>query len=392
MKKKLLSFIFAICLIIPCAVMLSACKDKEKNPGAAVYTLTVVSDNGTFKYESTTKKSIATILEENENDIDYDNSIGFYSDANFTQPMSADMQFDYSKTIYTKMATLDKININDGVVTAKNSTISGEVVIPLSATSLQIQNCDISSLVLCQNIGTVSAQGLSTCDLLANIKVVETKKARNFYSIDGVLFEELDNLHDESRLVKYPNNKLGTTYIVPELDDRSGIIGYIGEYAFTNCINIKSVDVNGHYVNARAFYDCDSLETISGINSGIGVENHVGEFAFANCDNLETVSLNALDGADNAFNNCTKLRSINAENNVLYLWFSCIGCTSLEEIVFEGYRIIDAVTNCTSSKIYLKIPSNPEDKELCSDFTNKYTKQATSDKTGYDMYVRNAEE
>ncbi len=59
MKKKLLSFIFAICLIIPCAVILSACgKDKDhKSPVAESTTITITyhTDYGNLSFE--TKKA-----------------------------------------------------------------------------------------------------------------------------------------------------------------------------------------------------------------------------------------------------------------------------------------------------------------------------------------------
>lgn len=44
MKKKILSLIFAICLILPCAFIFSACDDK---PEPIMHTVTFVYDNGT---------------------------------------------------------------------------------------------------------------------------------------------------------------------------------------------------------------------------------------------------------------------------------------------------------------------------------------------------------
>lgn len=391
MKKKILGFIFALCLIIPCAIILGACGTKGKEPEATVHTLTIITDKGTHKCEFTDKDaSIASILSDNDIDIDYDNSIGFYWDAEFTswQPATTSVTSG-DKTLYTKMATLDKINVNAGVVTAKSSTITGEVVVPFNATSLQIQDCDMSSLILCHNIDIVSAQGLSTCDLLTDIKVVENRESGTFYSMNGVLFE-YNNYDNISRLVKYPNKKLGTTYIVPKTNEDSHYITHIGEYAFTNCTNIKSVDVNGLYVNARAFYDCDSLETVTGINSGSKSVDYVGDLAFANCDNLTEVSLSALSGSANAFDNCLKLERITAESNVANIWFSCSGCTSLKEIILDSYRVLSCKTT-TAPVIYVKSSSlSGGDSELCTDFTDNYTKQETSDKTGYDKYVRNA--
>ena len=107
MKKKLLSFIFAICLIVPCAIMLSACGKKSKDggvtpPSTPTPNYEVTIDGLVYDRDTTTGSyyvkacvpevinNIATVTVENEieglpvtkinNSVFYDNDTGYYKD------------------------------------------------------------------------------------------------------------------------------------------------------------------------------------------------------------------------------------------------------------------------------------------------------------------------
>ena len=163
-------------------------------------------------------------------------------------------------------------------------------------------------------------------------------------------------------------------------------ITYIGDYAFYNCTELKSVtfpstlDTNTGFGN-NVFRGCTSLEEIT-FPDGLTV---VPQSCFYGCTALKTVNLpdSLLGIAANAFYNCTSLQSIDIPDSVWYIadyaFENCTSLTditlpagllSLEEGVFAGCTgltyvdVPDKVTtindaafkNCTGLR-YIYIPS-----------------------------------
>ena len=138
------------------------------------------------------------------------------------------------------------------------------------------------------------------------------------------------------------NLNLKTVYI-------PNTIKTIQSYSFSLSDSLETVIMEGVIrIDMLAFYSCGSLKTII---TG-GSLTTIGKDAFDECDSLETVIINSKTIA-----------------NELIYWSSCEGLISDVNVVYIESGL--TVTNST----YL---------------LNNFTKQETSDKAGYDMYISNA--
>lgn len=378
---KTLTSLFAFILVITGAICLTACGDKktEEKPTPTAITVTIASDNEINEYHTYTGKYLSTVLSENDVEINNDNSIGFYLDANFTSP------FDNSKLtkntiVFTKMATLDKITINgSGGVKAKNTSISGEVVLPRSvkyfdqdsSTHDGFKDCtQITSIIISSELNNrydgyfYRYPIFRGCTKLNNITVVADNE--DFSSENGVLFNK-----DKTELLSYPKANTETIYQVPQ--------------------SVKTICYN-------AFNDCDNLETIVLPNT----LERVGQSAFYGCDNLKVLTWpNTIKYFDVEYNfaYCPSLGYVYISENLKTFGYSMFqGCTALEKIFIDSPFVAELMDSFleqnyeeATTKIYIKTGLNiVSDSSDADSFVNNFTKQATSDKTGYDMYVRNA--
>jgi len=116
-----------------------------------------------------------------------------------------------------------------------------------------------------------SHEMFADCGYLSEITVGEGNT--NYTSVDGVLFNK-----DKSVLLKYPANKDGKKYSVPEC------VSEIREYAFENNLILRSVVINSDIlsVGMNAFSGCSKLSVIYFKNAKAPVA--VGANAFATYD------------------------------------------------------------------------------------------------------------
>ncbi|MBO5954950.1 MAG: InlB B-repeat-containing protein [Clostridia bacterium] len=150
-------------------------------------------------------------------------------------------------------------------------------------------------------------------------------------------------------LTEYGRNSLTKLVIPTSIDNIS--IKEIGDNAFANCNNITSITIDNCFkISDYAFYNCNYLrEIIYGCYGNF--YSPINETAFESCDILNSLIIDVAD-----FSNflCDVTLNILEQVENIYI-------TSGEEVV-------------DSDDDY---------------FSNNFTKQAASDKTGYDMYVRN---
>jgi len=109
------------------------------------------------------------------------------------------------------------------------------------------------SLTINSKIITLLAGCFEGMDHLEKFSVADGNPT--YQEIEGVLFE------NEAKLYKYPQNKNGTTYMVPEG------VNTLDDYAFSGSINLESIDFS---------------------NSSVQV---IGKYAFAGCANLKTLTI-----------------------------------------------------------------------------------------------------
>lgn len=127
----------------------------------------------------------------------------------------------------------------------------------------------------------------------------------------------------------------------------------IGQCAFANCRNLKSVQLKTglhpiyqgtFFIRDNAFYACKSL---TDIDVPYFTEQSIGEMAFAKCSSLQSISLSGsiIDIGEKTFSFCSNLQEVNltCERVVIdkYAFEKCISLTSINmptdtEIINDG--------------------------------------------------------
>lgn len=195
----------------------------------------------------------------------------------------------------------------------------------------------------------------------------------HFCSIDGVLFTK-----DVTTLIRYPANKSGATYVIPntvttivnagfqkaeKLEDITipNGVTFIGLNAFSTCINLKNVVIPNSVVTLgpSAFYDCEKLETIVIGNSVTAIQSAT----FSGCASLFSITLgDAVEVIEtNAFYKCNELKSITFPKNVNSIHNQAFFVAeNVEEINVDSdnqtYSSIDGVLYSKDQTILYRFP------------------------------------
>lgn len=256
------------------------------------------------EYEIEYGKSIAQAFEEIETEYNEYNSCGWYLDEDCTQPVNKYSVITESIALYTKPATLNKLTFNWSgslyTVGAKNTNITGEVVLPVMYT-------DGTNSA---RIATLSSTAFNGCSKISAVYMNEVT-----FNVNGDSFKDCTNL---KKVVINPNNKMT----------------YIPFAGFKNCKNLTFINLPDSITEIRghAFYGCEKLQFINLPNKltilGIG--------CFANCKKLVSVDMLSTkieNIEDGAFENCEALNSVNLSNNLTTIGNRVFyGCISLNEL------------------------------------------------------------
>lgn len=177
-------------------------------------------------------------------------------------------------------------------------------------------------------------------------------------------------------------NFLQTVELGLDKDPLSSV--HIGSFAFQNCDNLTSVNINvstssdsshGIHLGSYAFARCDSLDTILLVARSIYLANQV----FEECRNLRQVNLYADDegtmDAGSAFYNCKKLTSIDLSQLIGLTeisWSMFNGCSNLVKVILPSS--LQSIKNNAFYGCKLKTITIPENvTEIGSDaFRNNY--------------------
>jgi hypothetical protein len=126
------------------------------------------------------------------------------------------------------------------------------------------------------NCTNIDYNFLRNCEQLKEIIVAENNSILR--SIDGVLFNK-----DKNKLVRYPQGKKNTDYIVPK---NTICIGY---GAFSNCKWLTNITLPEKLkiIEYNAFWGCDLLNEII-LPKNI---QYIDKYAFAGCSSLKTIKL-----------------------------------------------------------------------------------------------------
>ena len=129
-------------------------------------------------------------------------------------------------------------------------------------------------------------------------------------------------------------------------------VTFIGGWAFNDCDGLTSINITDGvtYIAAGAFSGCSSLTSINIPNSVTSIDS----WAFDECDSL--TSINIPDGVtsigDSAFRNCISLTSINIPDGVtsigIHAFYGCSSLTSIDIPNSITSIIESAFYNCSS--------------------------------------------
>jgi hypothetical protein len=125
----------------------------------------------------------------------------------------------------------------------------------------------------------------------------------HYSSADGVLFNK-----DKTRLIRYPNDKDGASYVIP------GSVAVIEEGAFAGCTNLTSITIpkNVTTIGKSAFFRCTSLASVT-IPQNV---TYLEDYTFYCCFSLTSVTLpksvTYID--EDVFGRCTSLQLITSKN------------------------------------------------------------------------------
>lgn len=137
------------------------------------------------------------------------------------------------------------------------------------------------------------------------------------------------------KIVKY--NGSATKVSIPSTIDGKKVTE-IGEVAFFECLNLKSVTIPNtvRFIGEGAFFNCTGLTSITIPNSVTAM----GEGTFFNCSNLTSVKFSNRLGTIPyaAFFNCVNLKSVSCPNSVINIEdYAFYGCKNLSSVKLSTY-------------------------------------------------------
>lgn len=304
-------------------------------------------------------------------------------------------------SVFFSCGNLTSITIPNSVTNIGSDAFSScvsltSIEIPSSITSIKsgafsychgLTNIDIPS-----SVTSIGSGPFTGCSKLTSINVNEASKT--YKSIDGVLFTK-----DEKTLIRYPENKEGTSYII------SDSVTKIGGNAFYYCTGLTSITIPSSITSIESYaFDCCAFTDvyISDIAAWCEIEGDSGQLSrsaynlYLNGKLVANVAMpnNVTSIRSNAFNNCRSITSVTFDENSKLTSIEANAfknCTSLTSIIIPNSvtkLAVDAFSGCDNlqyngydNAMYLGNPENPyyalikvSDRKISSCIINEQTK------------------
>ena len=237
----------------------------------------------------------------------------------------ADLKYNYGCLEYINYGDYIEISGCDDYVTdvVIPSEIDGVPVTSIGDSTFS--NCSSLTLIEIPNsVTNIGTDSVISCSSLTSINVSENN---SYYSSEnGVLFNK-----DKTELIKYPNGKTETEYIIPDS------VTSIGGSTFIECTNLTSITIPNSVteIGDSAFMFCGVLKEINIPDS----VTEIGNSAFMGCIALEEINIpdSVTEIGGSAFMFCEALEEINIPNNVKYIYsYTFRGCTNLIKIIIPN--------------------------------------------------------
>lgn len=272
-------------------------------------------------------------------------------------------------TLFESCSSLASIDLSSSIKSIGDSAFSGcssltALIVPEGVTyigSNAFSSCSsLRSVSLPASLKTLHEYDFYECTSLEAINVAAGNEE---YSSDGgVLFGKRWVDDDKGILMRYPSNKIGNSYTMP--DD----VEIVYQNAFRDCANLSKVTLSKnqtyqeHYTNGLSFLGCSRLSEIdAGSNPNFtsvdGVLFNADQSVLMRYPSNKTGTTYAVPGTvtkidDYAFMECTGLTSVVFPQSVKEIGDSAFrGCSSLVSLALpEGLETLAWGTfeNCSS--------------------------------------------
>ena len=342
MKKKLLTFLLAICLIFPCMFLLVACGDTECEHVWSVTREPSISMDGQLGCKECGQNG--AVLPK-LNNIDYEvNSTNpdyitytYTKDGNSYKFCTSNFEFNYtvSESGEVKSADITGYNGTNTEIVIPDMVVSFCDEVPVESISHDAfsNNNNITSVILPSSILRIDYNAFYGCSQLSNINFEEGLEQIGSESFSGTALTEV---------------------VIPDSVTR------IGSGAFAGCNLEKiSLPINGHSTRIGSLFGSnpnsnedvpDSLKEVILTGDGDSIDVSM----FEGCDKIEKVVLNdeveSLDAS--TFARCTSLKEVVLGTSLKTIGNGIFwGCTALEDIMLPAtVEFIDdgAFYNCTA--------------------------------------------
>ena len=230
--------------------------------------LTVTTDLGTNQYKVKKNDTIANALTFAGVDITDNNSIGLYSDNAYTTPIANSTTLTSDTTIYTAMATLDKLTINGTKASPASTSVRGDIVIPKCITTLgSFENClSIESIILPDSITTIPTEVFYCCYGLKSIRLPQGIESIGIRAFSCCSSLQYINIPEGVKIIGYEAFELCSNLNMAKLPNS---LESIGGDAFAFCYSLMSIKIpqNVTEIVGYPFWRCFSLIEVYNLSS-----------------------------------------------------------------------------------------------------------------------------
>ena len=221
-------------------------------------------------------------------------------------------------------------------ITGYTETPAGVLQIPAELENLPVQRIDdyafsgcenLTSAVIPDSVKYIGSCAFLSCTELQNITIPETVNFIGYGAFDETPWKETQMQNSPYLIVNHM--LLDGAGSSGEITIPDGITK-IGEFAFTYCENLTSVNLpeGVKEIGEGAFSYCYNLENVS-IPDSVEI---IGESAFAECSSLKSVECSASQIGGYAFGLCSSLGKVVIKNPY---------CEFLENTVFQvSYSVV----------------------------------------------------
>ena len=245
-------------------------------------------------------------------------------------------------------SSLASVTIPESVISIEFATFRGcssleSITIPDSVTNIgnwAFRDCSsLTSIEIPNNVTSIGNSAFEGCSSLTSINVSENNK--DYSSIDGILFNK-----DKTELIKYPESKEITEYIVPDS------VIYIDSLAFSGSSSLTSINVSE---NNKDYSSIDGIlfNKDKTLLIRYPQSSEITEYIVPN-------SVICIE--DDAFSDCSSLTSVTILDSVTVIRYGAFfGCSSLESITIpDGVSTIDNSTFCNCTNLESITIENPK--------------------------------